>query len=161
MWLSKPPCLISRVTRFDEISPLLLNFTSLWQILTVYFLFGKMLSLLWKIWCIIGLIFIVANGQILKIINPSGHTGRVLSSKNHFFSRCVLQKEILLKEFKWKWRRGLNVNLMHLTYYNLTKQKGSHQRIYDGSGSSFVKGDEQLDCPNSQTCIEYCHACSA
>ena len=34
--------------------------------LTVYFLFGKMLSLLWRIRCTIGLIFIVAYGQILK-----------------------------------------------------------------------------------------------
>ena len=33
--------------------------------LTVYFLFGKMFSLLWQIWYIIGLIFIVANGQIM------------------------------------------------------------------------------------------------
>ena len=31
-----------------------------------FFLFGKMLSLLWQISDIIGLIFIVANGQILK-----------------------------------------------------------------------------------------------
>ena len=36
------------------------------KLLTVIFLFGKMLSLLWQILCIIGLIFIVANGQILK-----------------------------------------------------------------------------------------------
>ena len=34
--------------------------------LTVYFSFGKMLSILWQIWDIIGLIFIAANGQILK-----------------------------------------------------------------------------------------------
>ena len=34
--------------------------------LMVNFLFGKMLSLLWQICDIIGLIFIFANGQILK-----------------------------------------------------------------------------------------------
>ena len=34
--------------------------------LTAYFLFGKMLSLLWQIWNIIGIIFIVADGKILK-----------------------------------------------------------------------------------------------
>ena len=34
--------------------------------LTVYFLFGKMLSILCQICDIIGLIFIVSNGQILK-----------------------------------------------------------------------------------------------
>ena len=54
------------VTRFGEVLPPWQNFTSLWQNLTVYFLFGKLLSLLCKIWYIIGLILIVANGQILK-----------------------------------------------------------------------------------------------
>ena len=33
------------------------------KFLTVYFLFGKRLSLLWQIWYILGLIFIVANRQ--------------------------------------------------------------------------------------------------
>ena len=36
------------------------------KFMTVYFLFGKMMSLLWQTCDIIGLIFIVANGQILK-----------------------------------------------------------------------------------------------
>ena len=58
--------LSSSVTRLGEISPLWKKFTSLWQILIVYFLFGKMLSLLWQICDIIGVIFIVASGQILK-----------------------------------------------------------------------------------------------
>ena len=53
------------VTRFGEISKLLQKFTSLCQILTVYFLFVKMISLLWQICDIIGLYFIVANGLIL------------------------------------------------------------------------------------------------
>ena len=44
------------------------------KFLTVSFSFGKMLSLLWNFFDILGLIFIVANGQILKIIQPSGHT---------------------------------------------------------------------------------------
>ena len=52
----------ARVTRFGEISPLWQKFTSRWQI----FLFGKMLSILEEMCEIIGLIFIVANGQILK-----------------------------------------------------------------------------------------------
>ena len=47
------------VTRFGKISPI-------WQFFTVHFLIGKMLSLLWQICDIIGLVFIVANGQILK-----------------------------------------------------------------------------------------------
>ena len=42
------------------------NLAKKWQILTVYFLFGKMLSLLLQICDIIGLVFIAANGQILK-----------------------------------------------------------------------------------------------
>ena len=36
------------------------------KFVTVYFLFGEMISLLWQICDIIGLISIVANGQILK-----------------------------------------------------------------------------------------------
>ena len=36
------------------------------KFLRVYYLFGKILSLLWQNCDIIGLIFIVANGQILK-----------------------------------------------------------------------------------------------
>ena len=36
------------------------------KFLKVYFLFDKMLSLLWQICDIIGLILIVAHGQILK-----------------------------------------------------------------------------------------------
>ena len=36
------------------------------KFLTVYFLFGKILSWLWQICDVIGLILIVANGQILK-----------------------------------------------------------------------------------------------
>ena len=48
------------------------QFDQIWQnfatgkFWTVYFLFGKILSLLWQICDILGLIFIVANGQILK-----------------------------------------------------------------------------------------------
>ena len=36
------------------------------KFLTVHFLFGKILSLLWQICVIIGLVFILENGQILK-----------------------------------------------------------------------------------------------
>ena len=36
------------------------------KFLTVYFLFGKVLSLFWQIWFFNRLILIVANGQILK-----------------------------------------------------------------------------------------------
>ena len=55
-----------RVTRFGEISPVWQKFISLRKKMTVYFLFGKILSLLWQIWDIVGLIFSVANGQIFK-----------------------------------------------------------------------------------------------
>ena len=36
------------------------------KFLTVFFLFGKMLNLLWQICYITGIVFIIANGQILK-----------------------------------------------------------------------------------------------
>ena len=60
-----PPTLsvLCTVTRFGKISPLWQKFTGSWQILTVYFLFGKMLSLLWQICDIIGLILIVSNNE--------------------------------------------------------------------------------------------------
>ena len=54
------------MTRFGEISPLWQKFISVWQIFDIYYLFSKLLSLLWQICYIIGLIFIAANGQILK-----------------------------------------------------------------------------------------------
>ena len=54
------------VTEFGEILLLCQNFTSIRQFLSVYFLFGKMLRLLWRICYIVGLIFIVENGQIVK-----------------------------------------------------------------------------------------------
>ena len=42
------------------------SFQVLGKIMTVYFLFGKMLCLLWQICNIVGLIFSIANGQIFK-----------------------------------------------------------------------------------------------
>ena len=60
----------------------------IWQIgkfLTVYLLFFKVLSPLWQICDIIGLISIVANGQILKIIEP-------------IWSHCRSYKDMKIKE---------------------------------------------------------------
>ena len=54
------------VTRFGEISPLWQKFRCFGKSLTVYFLFGKMLSQLWQTCYIIFQIFTVANGQVLK-----------------------------------------------------------------------------------------------
>ena len=56
----------SSVTRFGEFLPLWQKCQSLGQFLRVYFLFWKILGLLWQICYITGQIFIVANGQILK-----------------------------------------------------------------------------------------------
>ena len=57
----------------DQCDQILRNFATLAKVqhvvckyLTVYFLFGKTISLLWQICDIIGLIFIIANGKILK-----------------------------------------------------------------------------------------------
>ena len=46
--------------------PDLAKFRHFDKILKVYFCFGKILNLLWQMFCINGLIFIVTNGQILK-----------------------------------------------------------------------------------------------
>ena len=54
------------VTRFGDISPIWQNFTSLWQSFNSLFLIWKMMGVLRQIWNIIWLIFIVANGQLLK-----------------------------------------------------------------------------------------------
>ena len=51
---------------FAALAKLYKSLANCWQF--IYFLFVKMLSLLWQIWYIIGLIFIVSNGQKLKII---------------------------------------------------------------------------------------------
>ena len=48
------------MTRFGKIVQVFVGF------LTVYFLFDKMFNIVWQICCIPGLIFIFANGQILK-----------------------------------------------------------------------------------------------
>ena len=58
---------INSVTRFGEVSPIQQKCASLWQIFnSLYFLYGKMMGLLWQMWNIIGLVFIVVNGQISK-----------------------------------------------------------------------------------------------
>ena len=56
---------------FDQCDQIWQNFATLAKIyksvifLTLYFLFGNILSLLWQICYIIGQIFIAANGQML------------------------------------------------------------------------------------------------
>ena len=81
------------VTRFGLISAIRQNFTSQWQIFDSLFLFGQMLSLLWQIWYIIGLIFIVANGQILK------NNLNILSD----WWKAIRRNIVLLKKQKKSW----------------------------------------------------------
>ena len=54
------------VTRFGKILPLRQKFTRFWEKITVYYLFGKILSLLWQICDIIGLVLVVVNDKIFK-----------------------------------------------------------------------------------------------
>ena len=56
----------SSVTRFGEISPLWQTFTSIWQNFDSFFLIWQNAESTLAICDIFGLIFIVANGQILK-----------------------------------------------------------------------------------------------
>ena len=51
------------MTRFGKIWPIWQKFKVFGNFLTFYFLFDKIMSIPWKI---VGLIFIIANGQILK-----------------------------------------------------------------------------------------------
>ena len=64
LWILQPKLMgfrtRSSVARFGKSLQVFGNF------LTVYFVFVKMLNLLWQICDIIGLNFIVANGQTLK-----------------------------------------------------------------------------------------------
>ena len=63
---------LSNVTRFGEISPLRQNIKKVFgHFLTNYFVFGKIVNLLWKIFYTTGHIFIFQNGQIIQ---PFGHT---------------------------------------------------------------------------------------
>ena len=72
-----------------------------------FFLFGKMLTLLWQIWYIIGLIFIVANGQILKnnltvwshwpLARPNNVFGR---TAENILERYHAERLNILKSFK-------------------------------------------------------------
>ena len=81
------------LAKFSHFGNILHVFDIYW---TLDFLFGKMLSLLWRIWYIIGVIFIVASGHILKnwkIIYPSGHTGTyVWPSDRQIFLEHLLIK---------------------------------------------------------------------
>ena len=55
------------MTRFGEIPPLWKKFTSLWKFFdSLFLIWQEMLSLLWENCDIIGLIFTVVNGQLLK-----------------------------------------------------------------------------------------------
>ena len=54
------------VTRFDEILPLWQNVERLLQFYRVYFVFGKMLCLIWSISNTIGQIYFAVNCRILK-----------------------------------------------------------------------------------------------
>ena len=72
LWVREPRGLFHILSRRVAVWPDLAKFhhfgksLQINQFFTVYFWFGKMLSLIWQICDIIGLIFIVANGQILK-----------------------------------------------------------------------------------------------
>ena len=61
--LSYLPSVFTDLAKFRHFGKTLQVFGKFW---TVYFLLCKMLSLLLNFWYIIGLTFVVANGQILK-----------------------------------------------------------------------------------------------
>ena len=76
------------LAKFRHFGKTLQVFVKFW---TVYFLFGKMFTLLWQIWYFIALIFIVVNGQILKnnltIWSHWAAAGFVKFLKHKFFSK--------------------------------------------------------------------------
>ena len=61
---------------------------------TVYFLFGKMMDLLWQIWNIVWIIFIVAKGQISK--NNLTNWSHWISVDSFFFRHRGNQRAIII-----------------------------------------------------------------
>ena len=67
------------------------------KFLTVYFLFGNMLSHLWQICDIIGLIFHFPNGQILKNnLTIWSHCLLVWNYFGSFFQRKIIERNIFI-----------------------------------------------------------------
>ena len=103
-----------------------------WQVfskyLTVYFLFGKMLSLLWQIWYIIGLIFIVANCQILKNnITIWSHWEKLLLMHTAYFFKKTISR--LDKKLCLLPRTKYDAGLRGCCEATATKTKSSSMRM--------------------------------
>ena len=86
---------LAKLCHFGKILLVFSNF------LKVYFLFGKMLSLLWQLCFILGLIFIVTNGQILQIN---------LTVWSHWVTHeaKLAQKNVLCRECLYAWAPIIN-----------------------------------------------------
>ena len=77
--------------------------------LTAYFLFGKMLRLLWQICNFIGLIFILANGQILKNnLTIWSHCKRLFRAFLHLKENEREPKVLTSKTFPAKTRNSIS-----------------------------------------------------
>ena len=107
--------MMGSVTRFGEISPLWQKLTSLWQIFDSLFP-----SWLWLICDIIGPIFIIAKGQILKnnLTNWSHWAPMFDTSFDTSFStkNKAFYDRVWLVKFK---ERLLGSSLLKLTYEDL------------------------------------------
>ena len=68
-----------------------------------------------------------------------------------------------LIEVKLKAKKILNIGPHLVVQRILAKRKEFKIHVIrsDQPWSSLVEGDEQPDRPNSQTCMESCHACAA
>ena len=93
------------MTRFCEISPRK-SLQVFVDFMSAYFLFGKRLSLLWQICDIIGLIFIVANGQILnKNLIIWSHCLLLFSTLNIFLIERVHPVSVIYARIRYCRRR--------------------------------------------------------
>ena len=108
------------------------------QFLMVYFLTGKMLSPLWQIGNVFGLIFITANGQILKnIISIWSHW---LQCRSRFHLNWISFKRIL-------WAAN-HLNEIHVLEY-LSLRSQARQAISPSIDSFYLK----LNLNWFQSCI--------
>ena len=102
--------------------PDLAKFRHFGKFLTVYFLFGKMLSLLWQICDIIGLIFGVANGQILKnfltIWSHLSHQ-RFISISNRIFRDKIWSMHLIHEIRTCQLHNGVVIEVLHSGWHGV------------------------------------------
>ena len=128
-----------RVTRFGEISPLLEIFWNLSQYFKVHFIFGQVLNPFWNNFYTFRQVFIIVNGQILKI-NPAIWSHWTLDVK--FLSRHTADK---ISYAAFIFFRKVEQLARHRTEHRQGHCKGQGRRLWrPQTGRSLVQPDPLL-----------------